>query len=79
MIVEELYSILLDDNPSKKIIKNEDRIFKLIPELGRCKGFNQNNEWHIYDVYEHILHVVDNVPADIVLKVRTTSGDISVD
>ena len=25
-----------------------------------CFGFNQNNKYHQYDVYEHIVHAFDN-------------------
>ena len=76
MSIEELYNILLSDKPSNEILKNENKIFILIPELKKCKGFNQNNEWHIYDVYEHILHVVDNVPNNIILRLAALFHDI---
>lgn len=71
-----LTSILLADNPSKLIRSNEEEIFKIIPELSRCKNFKQNNIWHIYDVYEHILHVVDGVPNNLVLRMAALFHDI---
>lgn len=40
----------------------------MIPELEKCKNFDQNNPYHIYDVYEHILHVVDGVPQNIYVR-----------
>ena len=73
---ENLIDILLQDKPSKMIKINEEEIFKLIPELVKCKNFNQNNIWHIYDVYEHILHVVDNVPNNLVLRLAALFHDI---
>ena len=76
MSIEELYEILLSEKPSYNILNNEKKIFELIPELKNCRGFNQNNEWHIYDVYEHILHVVDSVPANIVLRMASLFHDI---
>ena len=76
MSIEELYEILLSEKPSYNILNNEKEIFELIPELKNCRGFNQNNEWHIYDVYEHILHVVDFVPANIVLRMTALFHDI---
>lgn len=60
--VKTLFNILLSDKPSELIKYHEKEIFLLIPELEKSKGFNQNNEWHIYDAYEHILHVIDGVP-----------------
>lgn len=47
----------------------------MIPELKKRKNFNQNNPWHVYDVYEHILHVVDGVPNDIVLRIAALFHD----
>ena len=76
MNIDKLYEILMDDKPSILIKENEDYIFSLIPELKVCKGFNQNNPWHIYDVYEHILHVVDETPEDLSLRVVALFHDI---
>ena len=76
MNIEELYNILLSNKTSDRLLLNESKIFEMIPELKLCKGFNQNNEWHIYDVYEHILHVVDYVPSDVVLKLTALFHDV---
>ncbi len=76
MDIEKLYNILLSDKPSDNILASEKEIFLLIPELENCKGFNQNNEWHIYDVYEHILHVIDNVPSNLNLRLAALFHDI---
>jgi len=71
-----LINILSKEKPSEFIKSNEDEIFKIIPELRLCKNFNQNNIWHIYDVYEHILHVVDGVPNNINLRLAALFHDI---
>lgn len=76
MDIEKLFELLLNDNPSELLKENEEYLFNLVPELKICKGFNQNNEWHIYDVYEHILHVIDNVPAVIELRLAALFHDI---
>ena len=57
--LKKLFDILLSNNPSILIRENEDYIFNIIPELRKSKGFNQNNPWHIYDVYDHILHDIN--------------------
>lgn len=72
----ELFKILLSDKPSDRIKNNEKEIFEFIPELKDCKGFNQNNDWHVYDVYEHILHVVDYVDEDLILRLTALFHDI---
>jgi len=66
----------LSDKPREELLKNENDIFELMPELRVCKGFEQKNEWHIYDVYEHILHVVDLVPCNLVLRLTALFHDI---
>lgn len=71
-----LIEILMKDKPSYFIKKNESIIFEMIPELELCKGFNQNSVWHDYDVYEHILHVVDGVPNDIILRLASLFHDL---
>ena len=72
----ELYSLLSGNKPSIKIKENEKELFDLIPELKECKGFNQNNPWHPYDVYEHILHVIDNVDDNYILRLCALFHDI---
>ena len=76
MTINELYEILLSDKPSEELKLREDELFELIPELKVCKGFDQNNEWHIYDVYEHILHVVDGVSPNLTLRLAALFHDI---
>ena len=56
--------------------ENGSEIFKLIPELEICRGFEQNNNWHIYDVYEHILHVVKFVDNNICLRIAALFHDV---
>lgn len=76
MKLDFLINILLSDEPSKNIKFNEKQIFEMIPELSACKNFNQNNIWHIYDVYDHILHVVDGVPNSLALRMAALFHDI---
>ena len=76
MNIEELIKILLTYEPSDELRKNKDELFELIPELKNCYKFNQNNKWHPYDVFEHTMHVVDNVPCDIKLRLTALFHDI---
>ena len=71
-----LNEILTLNKPSIYIKLYEDIIFDLIPELKISKGFNQNNKWHIFDVYNHILSVVDNVECDLNLRYAALFHDI---
>ena len=76
MTYNKLIEILLSDNVYDQIKQAEQEVFKLIPELKVCKGFNQNNQWHIYDVYEHILHVISGVENNICLRLAALFHDI---
>ena len=76
MTIDKLYELLLSDNPSDNLKRHEKELFELIPELESCKGFNQNSEWHVYDVYEHILHVVDNVSPTLVMRLAALFHDV---
>jgi len=71
-----LFEILLVENPGLALKENEDYLFSLIPDLAKCKGFEQNNCWHIYDVYEHILKVVDGVSSNLTVRLAALFHDI---
>lgn len=76
MQINELINILISGDVIKNLIINEEKLFKFIPELKVCKGFNQNNPWHSYDVYEHTLHVVEGVSNNIILRLAALFHDI---
>lgn len=76
MTYEKLLKILLSDDVYNKLKQNEQKTFLLIPELKICKGFKQNSKWHIYDVYEHILHVITGVDNNIYLRLAALFHDI---
>lgn len=76
MKYNDLINILISDNVYNLLKQNEKYIFDLIPELKVCKGFEQNNKWHIYDVYEHILHVVSGTDKNKLLRLTALFHDI---
>jgi len=76
MTLDELYKILTSDIPSKGIVENEERVFEFIPKLKECKNFSQNSVWHVYDVYEHILHVLDGVDNILPLRLAALFHDV---
>ena len=62
---EVLKSILMLKKPSIKLDESKEMLFSIIPEFKESYGFDQNTPWHIYDVYNHTLKVVDNVALDV--------------
>lgn len=73
---KDIIGILLSNDVYNELKFHENEIIELIPELRKCKGFNQNNSWHIFDVYEHILHVVSAVEPNIYLRLSALFHDI---
>ena len=74
----ELLNILLEDKPSESLREREEELFELLPELKKCKGFNQHSSWECHDVYEHTLRVVDNVPCNLILRLAALFHDIGM-
>ena len=59
-ITSELEKILTSGEPIWEYFMRYDYIIgQIIPEMRPCFKFDQNNKYHIHDVYEHILYVVD--------------------
>lgn len=65
---EELTTILLSDNVlqvfTNEYLYNKNfrkKIDDYIPEVKLCYKQQQRNQWHIYDVMNHILHAVDEM------------------
>ena len=49
---------------------------QVVPELEPLFGFDQHTPYHIYDVWEHTLHVLDQVPPDPITKLAALFHDI---
>ncbi len=54
----ELSRLLCGRNVLRVLLDYSDVITEIIPELKPCIGFQQNNPYHQYTVYEHIAHAV---------------------
>lgn len=76
-IRDEINKILLSDNPEKIAVLHEVGLLKyIIPELERCFGEKQRNKYHIYDVGNHIMKALENVPKDLVVCWATLLHDV---
>ena len=73
---DELKLILLKSEPSRDLEARKEELLELIPEFEKADGFDQKNEWHVYDVLTHIFKVVDNVPAILPLRIAALFHDI---
>lgn len=66
-IREELLGILSGEDAASVLREYQPIVTQIIPELLPTVGFDQKSVWHIYDVWEHSLHVVDAIPASMPL------------
>lgn len=64
----ELELLLLGDFAGKALVETVDALAAALPELVAMKGFDQCTPYHIYDVLEHTARVIDNVPAEPLLR-----------
>lgn len=58
----EVMKLLGGKHAEQALRRYAEVVAVVIPELKPCFGFRQNNPYHIYDVWEHTLHTVGQVP-----------------
>lgn len=76
-IQSELCKLLCGKGVLNVLLEYSDVIETIIPEFAPCIGFDQNNRFHEYTVYDHIAHAVANYTGtDIVVKVTLLLHDI---
>lgn len=73
----ELCKLLCGKGCLDLLLNYSDVITTIIPELTPCVGFDQNNRYHQYTIYDHIAHAVSNYTgADVTTKVALLLHDI---
>lgn len=76
-IQTELCKMLCGRGVLQILLEYSDVISVIIPEMNPCIGFDQNNKYHEYTVYDHICHAVENCGLnDIVIKLSLFLHDI---
>lgn len=76
-IQSELVKILRGKGVLDILLEYSDVMTVIIPELEPCIGFDQNNKFHIYTIYDHIAHAVSNYTGDdISVKIALLLHDI---
>lgn len=76
-IQNELCKIILGDNALEVLMNYSDVISTIIPEISKCINFNQNNKFHCYDVYEHMMTSVSKYSGkDLIVKLALLLHDI---
>ena len=76
-IQAELCKMLCGRGVLQILLEYSDVIAVIIPEMSPCIGFDQNNKYHEYTIYDHICHAVENCGLnDIVIKFSLFLHDI---
>lgn len=75
-IFAELMKLLSGDNVLRVLDEYKEVIGVIIPELKPAFNCVQNNPWHIYNVYGHIIHAVDHAPKDAIIRLAMLLHDI---
>ena len=76
-IRDELVKLLVGKSARNVLLEYSDVMAEIIPEFNECIGFEQNNPYHQYTVYDHIAHAVSNYTGDdISVKVALLLHDI---
>lgn len=76
-INSELCKILCGSNAFNVLIDYKHIFGHIIPELSECIGFNQNNPYHMYDVYDHMMHALSFYDGhDLIIKLALFLHDI---
>lgn len=65
-IRSELCKMLCGEGILDILLNYSDVMAVIIPELEPCIGFNQNNPYHKYTVYDHIAHAVANYRGNVI-------------
>ena len=76
-LYSELKALLVQPYAGEVLREYKEIIGEVIPEAVPCFGFAQNNPHHCYDVWEHITHSVENVPAVELLRLTMLFHDIA--
>lgn len=73
----ELCKLLCGKGVLQILLDYNDIIATIIPEFKSCIGFDQNNRYHQYTVYDHIVHAVDNYKGtDLTVRLALFFHDI---
>lgn len=77
-IREEFVAILMSEHPARglRMMVSTGLMQQMMPELMAMVGFEQHNPAHINDVFNHSLAVVENVPAQLEIRLAALLHDI---
>ena len=75
-IREEFNKIILSDPKKIEILKECGILEYIVPGINELYGFNQNNPYHIYDLYEHTLIATEEIEPILHLRLTMLLHDL---
>lgn len=75
-ISKELEEFVCGQAPCDLMVEFDDVFCTVIPEFSKCIGFNQHSRYHVYDVWEHTAHAVENSRNDRFVRLALLFHDI---
>lgn len=78
IIRTEFNKILMSKRPSKylRFLRRVGLLEYISPELDACVGVKQDNKYHKYDVFNHLIYTVDHCGHDLVIRLAGLLHDI---
>ena len=74
-IFDELCKLLMRVT-AEDLLRYGPILAQVMPELGKCIGFQQHSPYHAYDVFTHISHVVESTPPELPLRWAALLHDV---
>lgn len=75
-IMSELIRFVCGKSPCDLMLEFEDVFCTIIPEFSKCVDFDQHSRYHVYDVWEHTAHAVENSKSDKNVRLALFFHDI---
>lgn len=75
-IYAELCGLLVGKGVESVLLEYKEVFFTIIPELKICDGFDQQNKYHSYDVYTHIVKSVASAENNLIARLALLLHDI---
>jgi len=78
-IRDEICKMLVSTNSTKafRLLEQTQLLGFILPELQKAVGFNQQNQHHDKDIFEHTLAVVENCPTSLNIRIAALLHDIA--
>lgn len=74
--IREEFNKILMNNPRKiDVLKDCEMLELIIPEIRSIYGFNQNNPYHIFDLYNHTLKAIEVIEQKLYLRLTMLFHD----